>query len=458
MSVPKDAMSSEMPPGQDPAPGRADQRPFWRRRAPRRASQIALAVAFACCLAASGVLLSRPHMLSATHQVDFKVYYVAAEVVHEGLDGQLYTDAGNGKDPQLRRSSPNSVFSRAGMRRGVGATYLYLYPPLLADMLLPIRSISPIHAQWAWMIANLLATALIIFILAQLHGSRKPSLNILLLLAGMFCFRPFWVGLLLGQVVTLLLLLWVASSALYVAGWKRASALVISLAVAIKLTPLLIVVPMLIWGEWKWLRWFSAGVIGTFLIMCWRNTPGTVLFYFFHVMPPMSAGISTLGNKSIPAAVSVLWRGGEDLHGVDIHPLVVIFGKLLCLGIIACAGFFTIKARQELTKERKILILACYALLSICLAPVSLMHAYVIGFFALATFWRRALIVRVLYPELALLVAASATIGGADMGGVCRKLGPHFYVLAFGAPILGAALALYGLGLDRPFGSETSTS
>ena len=67
--------------------------------------------------------------------------------------------------------------------------------------------------------------------------------------------------------------------------------------------------PILLWRDWRWLRWFAGALaIGVFA-MCLINGPEVALFYLTHVLPPMSGGIADIQNKSIASAVGLLLHG-----------------------------------------------------------------------------------------------------------------------------------------------------
>jgi len=224
------------------------------------------------------------------------------------------------------------------------------------------------------------------------------------------CFSPLWQGLHYGQVTMVLFALWSAGILLYGRGWKRTSALVLSVATLVKMTPLLVVVPILIWRDWKWIRWFAAGMAAGCLLMCFENSPNTLYFYLQHVVPPMSAGVVTRENRSIASAIGMIWSNGREYPGATPYRVVLV-GKLLSAALVAMAAFLTDRSQRQRQGAGPTLILAAFALLSLYISPVTWLDALVIGYILLALLWKRMLDGGRPRAELMLLFATTVAMG-----------------------------------------------
>jgi hypothetical protein len=381
--------------------------------ATKRQSILALTVAFALCLAASLRPLRhvRNGYLETAKQSDFGVYYVASSLVRHHLNSHLYDDAGTGTDPQQRFASDDSVFAGMARSEGIARTKLYVYPPFLADAMLPFTWLSFRAGAWAWRFLNLFAVVLSAGLVSRLLGFPTLSRPALLVLAGLFCFSPLWQGLHYGQITIVLLALWSAGILFYAQGWTRASALVISVAALIKITPLLVAVPILIWRDWRWTRWFAGGLALGCGVMCVLNSPATLMFYGQHVIPPMSAGIIHRQNLSVLSVVGLLWSHGRDYADFVVPHRVVLLGKLISAGLMATAALLTIRRGSGVQPPERTLVLAAFALLSLCVSPVSWLDALVLGYILLALLWERMLRGGRTLAELLLLVTTTIALG-----------------------------------------------
>ncbi|MES2392772.1 MAG: hypothetical protein V4555_14095, partial [Acidobacteriota bacterium] len=79
----------------------------------------------------------------------FDVYYFAAQAVHHNPHAELYPAnvAGN---PQGQFAPADSAIAHNAVLAGRPNTRLYLYPPLLADLLSPFTSLSLSAAAALW--------------------------------------------------------------------------------------------------------------------------------------------------------------------------------------------------------------------------------------------------------------------------------------------------------------------
>ena len=96
-------------------------------------------------------------------QVDFKVYLTAAQLVREHKGVEIYNDADTGQNPQMRFATPGSIFQQTAASIGIPWVRLYVYPPTLADLLVPFTFLSLQHACDAWLALNFLTNLVVLF-------------------------------------------------------------------------------------------------------------------------------------------------------------------------------------------------------------------------------------------------------------------------------------------------------
>jgi len=327
---------------------------------------------------------------------DFDVYYTASTLAREHRGVAIYSGADTGVDPQLRAADPGTVFAQRALQLGIHDIQLYVYPPVLADALIPFSMMPLGLAVKAWIAVSVAAVVLIALLLARLMPVALASVGGGALLAALAVSQPVVSGISWGQITVLLLLLWVWGIWLYRRRSIGASAAVFALATAIKLTPLIVIVPFFIWREWKWLRWYAAALVGIVAAMALVNSPAALTDYVRHVIPSMSRGIAHTGNETIPASIQLLYVAST---GKTIDPMrigrvpaaVLTVGKLVSLIAIGISVVLVLRAGAGMSRWNRILTLALFAMLSAAVAPVSWRHAYAVGLPALALLWAKAL-------------------------------------------------------------------
>ena len=346
--------------------------------------------------------------LGVSDQVDFRVYITAAELVREHKGVQIYNDADTGQNPQMRFATVGSTFQLTAERIGIPQVRLYVYPPTLADLLVPFTFLTLRHASDAWLVFNILTILGAAMLVTWMLYDTVFHIACIGFFFGILCFRANGWAFGEGQISSVLVLLWTAGIVCYVKGFKRTSAAAFALATAIKLTPLLVLLPFLVWREGRWVRWFGLSLAAICLILCLVNGPQTLLDYTLHVMPPMSAGFISASNVSLPSGLQQLYLGltGKDFMAEDaVVPSMVILGSKLIAGGVLLATLISIYRLGPLRSVmERAKILALIALLSLYGSPVAWRSAYGIVFLAAFFLWKEALESGVSKLELLLLV------------------------------------------------------
>jgi cell division protein FtsW (lipid II flippase) len=184
----------------------------------------------------------------------------------------------------------------------------------------------------------------------------------------------------------LLCLLWSLGIFTYKKESPNLSAVALALGTAIKLTPVLAVIPFLVCREWKWLRAYLLSLIVLIAAMVMLNGPASLLDYQVHVLPSMSAGYPDPYNFSISSAFRLLYLVVRRPPSfTSAAPQAV---ATLCSVLTVAVTCWMIRKRRETLSQREWwAILAAISMLSVSLAPVSFQQAYIVVAFPLGFLW-----------------------------------------------------------------------
>ncbi|MGB7355032.1 MAG: glycosyltransferase family 87 protein [Acidobacteriaceae bacterium] len=245
--------------------------------------RVALAVPVVVCLIMNtGQLVHARH--SAHLEDDFKVYYTAASLVLHGESSLIYDGADTGIDPQQRWANPASVFAAEATRHGLSKNMLYVHPPVLAD-LSPLGDLTISQAEIAWTVFNIACLVAVSVMFGKLLKiSSIPTF------LGLSILPATGVNMIWGQVTILLMLLWAIGIVSYMEDKPFISSAALALATSNKMTPLIVVAPMLIRRDLKFLQGFVTTLACILGGVLWINTPGATVTYVQKVLPSMSWG------------------------------------------------------------------------------------------------------------------------------------------------------------------------
>jgi hypothetical protein len=369
------------------------------------------------------------HPVTKMFGEDFNVYYTAALVARQHGGALIYEGADDGVDPQLRESLPNGVFLRTARSVGIPRIQLYVYPPTLADGLIPLTFFSRPVALGVWNLLNLLAVVLATVCILDLLRIPVFTWQSGLLLLCVFIATPTQGCLAWGQVTVLLLLLWSAGVAAYRRGWVNASAALFALAAAVKLTPCIVVLLFLLWRDWKWLRAFAVMVAVLTAAICAINTPHALGDYFTHVMPSMSRSIPSFANLTLSSSAELMWA---SMHGTLVPSMVqhvpdTIQARAKTASTVvllaACVGMFFL--RKVNRPEHRALALSSLAALSVAISPVSWSHAYTILLLPLSILWISAFQTWRSWTSIAMLTVCTAAFPNPVLFFLIGSLSKH---------------------------------
>jgi hypothetical protein len=308
---------------------------------------------------------------------DFRCYYTAAWLVRTGQTRDIYLSVRD-RDPLLDRDyiGSGTAVSRTAAEHGVTTKYieLYDYPPTLADLISPFTFLPFSTAMMVWYLLDIPALVWAAFLLSRMPGLSLSGrfLPVLAFLLG----PPTISCLLVGQVTIYLFLIVVAGMVLYAREMTYSAAFLFALAIAIKLTPLILIIPLVAWRDWKTLRAVALWGVAILAALSMLNGWESLSLYFFHEMPRLGTKFDFL-NRSLVSEMQVLWSRspkGTSLPGVNMA------GKVIAvLGLCYAAWQCRSKSVRNLSLEFKVECIAYFLLLSCCLSPVGWVHAYLLG-------------------------------------------------------------------------------
>ena len=362
---------------------------------------------------------------------DFFGYYVAASLVRSGQSQQIYAEADRNIDPSIDNPDPDTVYARAGSAFGLPEVHFYDYPPTLADLLVPITALPPISALIVWEIVSLASLFAAGTLLCRMLGMQSLS-QIGLVAAFLIVFRPTLECLYFGQVALVLLFLLVAGLSCYAQGHIGRAGLLLALAAAIKLTPLILMVPLFLWRDWKVLKAMTLWGAAIFVAVLAVNGWGPFSAYFLHQMPKIATKLTSPEDRSLGLALQLLTYGPK-LSAPVIW--MVWLGRLLSLLAVYYAGRLShLNRTNNAPVSDRIEVIALFLLLSCCISPVSWLHAWVLSYPAVIMIGKRVWERRGGAVEAALFVLLMLSL---TVSGIAH--------LAMLSPLAGLALVLVRL-------------
>ena len=238
-------------------------------------------------------------------------------VVFIGLNYVYATHTDSGLNAFLAYyQGAEALLNNAPLYNGLDG-WIYLYPPLFAQMLMPIATLDNYDvAVLLWYVINV---ALLMGTLFSLSRYVPPARAKLLWIAPIV-FLPFWQALYLGQVTTIMLALltfaWICmrEDRAVIAG------MLLALASWIKVFPAILILYFIFKRDWRVLR--GVVLLGTVLAIAQVLISGPdIMFEFFDILLSLTAGgqpEATYENLSILAFVSRLFQ-----HNDKVIPIFV---------------------------------------------------------------------------------------------------------------------------------------
>ena len=351
------------------------------------------------------------------------------------LDSISYYAGAYGLRQHINIYNDNEFQSMADTLVGKGViVYPYIYPPFLAQLCLPFTRFSPSAFFLLVFIMNIALTFFNLYLLARLlELDRCPTILPLLFPFALILFNaPILTTIDYGQINILVFTAMLLFLAFQKKGKPFAAGFFLSLAVFIKIYPILFVLPFIFFKRWKSLAAFivngvamlalSIGVSGA---APWVDFVKSTLSLFFkkpdspftRVFQPSFPNLSLKG---------FLTQGFAQLHlpeSLDV-PLFLMAAVLLVLWIFVTLRKIEVAADPAL--ESSLLFI-----LSLVLAPITWTHHYVIMMFPAAYLFRRIIDEKRYAAFLLLAFLAIQILYGLPCGAFPYNQGRFLAVLGF---------------------------
>jgi len=366
---------------------------------------------------------------------NFYIYYTAADFVRTNETIHIYDVIDPGTNPQIIFGEHNTIWGQRMISFGISRTSLYLYPPTLADLMVPLTLLPPSAALIVW---NVLGILMIVGVSVALTKVLDMNFfgSTLWVTAFVLLFRPTLNTFHWGQVTILIMFLLTIGFSLYIYGYKNIAALLFVLAIAIKLYPIIVIFPIIIWRDWKFLR--SLAIWGILLCLgLWAvNGSDALNLYFLHQLPAMSGGElggegAIYNNRSL-GNIFYTYLGGT--HPVVSSRTIDWLYKMVSALILCYAGWLSrFKPGENLTYLRQFEIGMMFLLFMCCLSPYSWLYNWALSAPVLVIFFKRAWDGRMDIVETVLLIAFLLSLSTSKFN------------MPMVTPILGVILGLYAL-------------
>lgn len=259
----------------------------------------ALLVGIACILLAPGIVLTAADLFPLPPQIDFAAYYLAARALRAGMDPY---------DPQTLAALASSA--------GITAYTPYIYPPLLAVIVMPLAGLPYPAAAALWLA---LSAAALVCALSMLRSMVEiPDRVFTAVAAAAFVFPAAHHTLELGQVNHFLLLL-IAGAAL--APRARTAGALLGVAAAIKVFPAAIGGAFLVKKNYPVLTAaVAAGLVVTAASVASPTSHRAFREWIDHVLPQIDEQRLITPNNQSASAVLTRALTAHRFEGIGLGP------------------------------------------------------------------------------------------------------------------------------------------
>lgn len=363
---------------------------------------------------------------------DFQTYYIAGLVARQPDDNRLYSyreisDPNNAGEkiivnPQLDSANPDSAYGRAAKslstdpNKDSAAVTQYLYPPFFSLLISPLTFLSFKNAVQIWYFLSFLFIGMSVFLTVKMFDK---NLLTAILTAGLITFFaefifPMQDLLWAGNVGAAILFLYTAAIYLQKNNYPALSALLIAVAVFIKLTPLILIPLMIIRRQWKWLAAFAGWSVLLLAISFWQLGWQNHREFLTKIMPAMSAGIAERNNRTLLSLFQFIeLRKIPTIENIGSEDAALRANSTILFKIpaaLALLGTLYYFRRDNKTASQLISEMYALVLLSLIVSPISWRHSYILALAPLIFIWLHPLARKWSTAELALLTAATVGV------------------------------------------------
>lgn len=175
-------------------------------------------------------------------QSDFPNYYTSSRLLVKGIE--------------VSRIYDNHWFTEQLTVHGFNQPGKFTpFPPPTALLMIPLTPFDPLTAKRIWLVMNVLLLIPTVFFIRKISGESRRFSWLLILVTGLGLANNFY----LGQVYLLVLLALLAGHYLITTNKEYTGAAIWGIAAAIKLIPVIFLLPFIFQKKWKPLAGFTAG-------------------------------------------------------------------------------------------------------------------------------------------------------------------------------------------------------
>lgn len=205
----------------------------------------------------------------------------------------------------------------------------FIYPPLFAVVMAPFTFLPSPAVAWVWLLVTQAALAAsLAVVLRYLHASMAV---IVASVIASVTFYPLWVDAVQGQ-ANLLVLLLTCFGMVWIARDRPVGAVAIGVAGAIKLTPLLLIVWLLVERRFRAVALLLAGFVGATAVGALVR-PGDTVTFFRDVAPALASGTAFYSNQSLAGVLGRIFTANPYTTPWVVLPLgIILAGAAILLG------------------------------------------------------------------------------------------------------------------------------
>ena len=313
-----------------------------RRMTPRKLLTVSLIIVFVVLVlplyAIRGLNDSLDHArgTGTVGGIDFKAYYIAAEMLRSGKD--FYDVRQQAEEVQARGLPLNESY--------------YIYPPLLAMVFVPLTALPMQQAAQVWFFLNMALYGLSLVIVSRTLdlGRRSDVLPLLWILA--FLFPPALFTLYKGQVNIVILLL------LAVTYWLCSRDRQVLAGLALGVATMVKIIPVLLLPYAFWRRRYALGVtaVGT---ICVLSVLGLLIVgvgphrtYLAWVLPSLGQPRPNPANQSLGGFLSLLLVENPYVNSLANDPLLWRMATFTASAAVVAAVIITLWHHSSHTAGR----------------------------------------------------------------------------------------------------------
>jgi alpha-1,2-mannosyltransferase len=206
--------------------------------------------------------------------------------------------------------------------------YQFIYPPLLAFLLLPMPTYQV--AWWCWAAFSIICWLLALsLLLRELSGDIRRRVSLVwlpVLLAALINFPPVISHLFWGQLQLLLLLILVGCWLCLRRERDVSAGVLLGLAIALKIFPALLIVPLLAQRRWSCIAIAALTALGALLLSFAAVGWDQGWYYLTRVLPDVNRALGQYspGNNSISSTIRNAIGDGSMAEGLSLVIRTVI--------------------------------------------------------------------------------------------------------------------------------------